>query len=459
MKKTIPFLSATMLFAASVASPLGAAPTDEKDLQALRDRVMGLEQQLSAISRQLERKAEPATADADAAKVTVSEKGITLASADGATAIRLRGVAQFDARVFTGDGGGVLNNAFLLRRARVITEAVLAKNFSFQFVPEFGGSSVSIVDAAIGVTFDKSLQLKFGRFTPPLGLERLQGISWTYFNEASLVSNLVPNRDVGAQASGVLANGTFNYAVGVFGGAPDNASSTNTDFDNDKELIVRLMATPFKNRAESSLKGLTLGVAASQGRAKTTSGRTAGYKTDGQQTFFAYTATTTADGQNWRVAPQVDFRAGPLGVMGEYVVSAVNVRSARGDQAEIRNRAWQGTVGYVLTGEQSSFTGVVPRTRLDPAAGTWGAFEVVARYATLKVDDKAFPLFASAATNAQEASSVGLGLNWYLSKTVLFDTDWYHTRFGFNRSAPAVSDTQILRHDENAVIARVQIAF
>ena len=137
----------------------------------------------------------------------------------------------------------MVNNSFLLRRARIITEGVFAKNFTFQFVPEFGGSSVSILDAAIGVTLNKSLQLKFGKFTPPLGLERLQGVCWTFFNEASLVSNLVPVRDVGAQASGLFANGTVNYAIGVFGGVADNAASSNSDFDNDKDLIARVYAT------------------------------------------------------------------------------------------------------------------------------------------------------------------------------------------------------------------------
>ena len=49
-----------------------------------------------------------------------------------------------------------------------------------------------------------------------------------------------------------------------------------------------------------------------------------------------------------------------------------------------------------------------------------GAFEVTARYANLKIDDAAFPLYASAATSANEATSYGLGPNWYLSKAVAF---------------------------------------
>lgn len=458
MKKTLQ-LTLSLLSAAAAAQTMPAAPSDESELNALRAQVRTLEQQIATIAQRLDTKdKEPAAAPAP--KITLNEKGYSLASADSAYSIKFRGIAQFDSRLFFDNAGGNVNNSFLLRRARIITEGVYAKNFTFLFVPEFGGSSVSILDAAIGVTLNKSVTLKVGKFTPPLGLERLQGVCWTFLNEASLVSNLVPVRDVGVQASGLVANGTVNYALGVFGGVADNAASTNSDFDNDKDVIARVFATPFKNQAGSSLQGLSVGVAASLGRAKTTSGRAAAYKTDGQQTFFSYASTTIADGQSWRIAPQMDYRNGSFGAMGEYVVSTVNVRpSATGAKAELQNKAWQGSVGYVLTGEPSSYTGVVPRTNFDLAAGTWGAFEIAARYATLKVDDKAFPLYASASTNASEATSVGVGLNWYLSKAVLFTVDGYLTRFGFSETAPAVSSNSLLQKDEKALVTRLQIAF
>jgi len=82
-----------------------------------------------------------------------------------------------------------------------------------------------------------------------------------------------------------------------------------------------------------------------------------------------------------------------------------------------------------------------------------------ASYASLKVDDAAFPLFASPASNADEAKAIGLGLNWYLSKAVAFKIDGYQTKFGFSPLAPAVSTAQILRQDEKAFITRFQLAF
>jgi phosphate-selective porin OprO/OprP len=270
----------------------------------------------------------------------------------------------------------------------------------------------------------------------------------------------VPNRDLGIQASGDLAGGRVNYTVGLLGGLADGASTTNTDFDNEKDVVARVIASPFKNDAGSPVQGLSFGIAGSLGREKTTAGRTGGYRTDGQQTFFSYLATTITDGPNWRVSPQFDYRKGSLGLLGEYVLSTVNVRaSATGKLTELQNKAWQLAAGYVLTGEDSSYAGVVPQSNFDFSKGTWGAFEVVGRYTNLKVDDAAFPLYASLAANASEATSFGLGLNWYLSKAVLFKIDYYQTNFGFGPGGPAIPTSPALRQDEKAFITRFQLAF
>lgn len=452
-----------MLIAATLNSALVAAPASDAEVQALREQVRQLQQQLTALAERLESTessvaATKQAAAVPAAVVSADEKGFQLAAPDKGFALRLKGIAQVDSRFFFGDDGVVANDSFLLRRARIVTEGNLGRGFSFVFVPEFGGSSVSILDAAIGVSLDDSLQLKFGKFTPALGLERLQGVCWTYLNEASLASNLLPARDIGLQASGALFDGTVSYQAGVFGGAADNAVAGNNDFDNDRSFVARVFATPFKNSETSGLRGLSFGMAGSWGHAKTASGRTAAYRTDGQQVFFKYSDATVAAGGNWRLTPQFDYRNGSFGLSGEYVVSSTKV-SAGAATAKLANRAWQVSAGYVLTGEASSYAGVKPRNTFNLAEGTWGAFEVVGRVSGLQIDDDAFPLFASASTNASEAKAFGVGFNWYLSRNLMFSTDFYQTDFGFAASAPDVSFSAILRQDEQAVISRLQVAF
>ena len=440
---------------------LALSPAIQADeLTQLRDQLHALEQKLLVLERKQEIKDEAAAAAAPTTpKITVSDKGATLASADGANSIKLRGLVQLDSRLFFNDNG-IVNNAFVLRRARIISEGTFAKNFSFQLVPEFGGGSPALVDANIGWTVTPALQFKFGRFKSPVGLELLQSDSWTFFDERSIATNLVPNRDLGVLVSGDLLGGKLNYTAGIVGGVADGAQTTNSDFDNEKDVVGRLWASPFKDDAGSPVQGLSFGVSGSYGREKTTAGRTGGYKTDGQQTFFSYAATTITDGPNWRVSPQLDYRSGSFGLLSEYVVSTVNVRaSATGKLTELQNKAWQLAAGYVLTGENSAYAGVVPANNFDFSKGTWGAFELAARYANLKVDDAAFPLYASAAASADQATSLGLGLNWYLSKAVRFTFDYYQTKFDRAPGAPATLTNAVIRQDEKSLITRFQVSF
>lgn len=458
LKATTAILRIVLPLAALFAGS-NAARADERDdaIRDLRDQIRQLDQKLRVLERKSEIKEEDAaTAAKSAPKITANDKGITIASGDGANSIKLRGLVQFDSRTFFGDNG-INNNSFVLRRARIITEGTFAKNFAFQLVPEFAGSAVSILDANLSVTLDKAFVVKAGKFKVPVGHELLQSDSWTFFDERALPTNLVPNRDLGVQVGGDLFNGTVSYAAGIFGGVADGGSSTNADFDNEKDVAARVFATPFKNDTNSVLQGLGLGLSGSLGREKTAAALTTGYRTPGQQTFFRYRATALNDGQVWRVSPHADYRNGPFGAIGEYVVSVVNARpTATGPKTELQNNAWQIAAAYVLTGEDSSYAGVVPKTNFDLAAGTWGAFEIAARYENLKVDSAAFPLFADPAASAQEASTVGIGLNWYLSKSVRATFDYYQTNFQGVIGTPSAA---LLRQDEKALITRFQVAF
>jgi len=176
--------------------------TDADEIKLLRAQIRALEQRLDDLEKKQELSAAEATAAAQTApKVSVSDKGFSLASADNANAIRLRALVQVDSRLFFQDGG-LVNNSFVLRRARFIAEGTVGKIYDFQLVPEYAGSSVTVLDANLAMTLSPAAQLKFGRFKPPLGLELLQSDASTFFAERSLVTNFLPNRDVGVQLGG-----------------------------------------------------------------------------------------------------------------------------------------------------------------------------------------------------------------------------------------------------------------
>src|SRR5205823_4223643 len=116
------------------------------------------------------------------------------------------------------------------------------------------------------VALNKEVQFKFGKFKVPVGQELLQSESFISFNERSLVTNLVPNRDLGVIALGDLYGGRLTYQAGLFNGVADGANSNNADFDNEKEGVARVMATPFRLDSHSPLRGLSFGLAGTTGR-------------------------------------------------------------------------------------------------------------------------------------------------------------------------------------------------
>lgn len=442
---------------------------DERDdaIRDLREQIRLLDQKLRVLERKSEIKDEEAAAAAKAApKVTATDKAFSLGSGDGANLLRLRGLIQADSRWYP-DSGLNNNDAFVVRRARISFEGTLNKIYAFQIVPEYGGTAgngtLNLIDANITATFNPAVQLRVGRFREPVGLEQLQSDSVAFFAERTIVSQFVPNRDIGLQLGGDLAGGVVNYAVGVFNGVADGSNNTNNaENNNKKDFAARVIFTPFKNNKESLLQGFGFGVGGTIGRQNgAAGGLTGGYRTDGQQTFFNYRATVAAKGDTRHISPQAFIYRGPWGAHAEYVVSSVDVvNGAITDSLD--HKAWQVSAGYVITGEDASYTGVVPKTNFSPDFSTWGAFEVVARVSHADLDDDAFTgganSFANPATSATEVTSFGVGLNWYLSKAIRASFNYFHSSFDAAPGASPLPNT-VIGNDENAFITRLQLVF
>ena len=438
---------------------LSVLAAESESVEQLRQQMRELDQKI----RNLEQKQTTPLLSAGAS-------GFALSSADSNFVAQLHGLIQLDNRLFFGSEEIAGNDSLLLRRVRPILQGTLFQDFDFMFVPEFGGAAPQVFDAYFNYRYQPWLQLRAGKFKVPIGLEHLQSDPVTTFSERSLVTDLVPNRDLGIQLWGDGAGGRFSYAVGIFNGVGDGRSSGNLDFEDHREAVGRLFLQPFKNSSNAAwLQGLSFGVGASWG---TTSSNAAGlpnnngYATDGQQLFFAYNpvaGSVVADGEHWRISPQLTLYRGPFSLLGEYAISQQEVRRTAAAPlvtADLRHTAFQVTAGWVLTGENSAFNGVVPRTSFQPSAGQWGAFQLVARYAELRIDDDTFPLFANQDSSAQEARAFGVGLNWYLNRNVRVSTSYAQTQFsGGGQSAAATAPAAITRQTEQVWFTRLQLSF
>lgn len=483
-----------LLIAAIIGGQSGitasAQETNSTDIDALKQEVQALEQKVDALEQQqqqaaqnnppqgrqtaqvqeldqkvriLERQRElDQQAAADAAKtqpkITLDQNGFSFSSANSNFIASLHGIIQLDSRTFLADGGGTAGkDTFLLRRARPIFTGTVFHNFDFNFTPDFGGSGVVIYDAYLNYHYNPSFQIEGGRFKSPVGLEALQTDTWLAFNERSLVTDLVPNRDMGFELHGDLLSGRVSYAAGIFNGTPDYITppASTQAVDDDKAFEGRLFLQPFKTTSEAYLQGLGFGVGGSYEDDDATAASpnlTTGYKTDGQQTFYSYAAGVYASGRHWRLSPQGYYYYGPFSVMGEYAVSDQQVTKTT-TSANIENSAWETTVGWVLTGEDATYNGVTPSHPFDLRSGNWGAWQIVARYADLYIDDKNFATYALAGS-ASEAKAWAVGLNWYLNRDFRVSTSFSRTTFNTGSTTIPVT-----AQAENVIFTRVQLAF
>jgi len=362
---------------------------------------------------------------------------------------------QADQRSFTeGDGGQ--NDSFLFRLVRPTIEGQLGPLVAFRITPEFAGDSATLVDAWLDLRFDPRYTLRFGKFTSPVGLERLQSSTALEMMERGYASELAPNRDIGVQLQGELAKGRVSYAIGAFNGTVDGRDALANDVDSNVEFAGRVFFEPWKNDA-NALSGLGFGLGASSGD-KDGSGNNflPRYRSPGQNLFFNYRSAVLADGQHQRFSPQAWYYRNRFGLMGEWISSQqeVQVGSNAATHTELDNTAWQVTGSFLLTDDDASYRGVVkPRHPFALGGEGWGAFELVARYGELDIDEDAFPVYADPSLSAHGSQAWGLGLNWYLNSNLKLVFNY--TDASFDGGAPAGKD----REDEQAFFSRLQVAF
>jgi phosphate-selective porin OprO/OprP len=450
-------LVAAVLSAAAAFPSQAAGPAAQADVSDHERRIRELEETVDRLKK-------------DTRQVEVSlenqkplagwSDGFNLASTDGRFKLKVGAYTQADGRFFIDDDGKRSANQFTFRRVRPNFEGTVFKYFDFRLLPDFAGSKAVLFDAHLDLNYLPEAKLRFGKFKPPVGLERLQSATNLLFVERGLPTDLVPNRDNGVQLFGELLGGTLTYAGGVFNGVPDGGNG-DIDVNDDKDFAGRVFALPFKSIDIGPLKGLGIGIAGTYGRQRgsQSSPDLPSLKTTGQTTFFSYksnstdaTKTVVAFGQHTRISPQGYYYFGPFGLLGEYVRSEQAV-GLNNKFATLTNDSWQIAASCVITGEAASYKGLAPAQPFDPWQGKWGAFEVAARYGELDIDDDAFSQgFADPKKAARKAKEWVVGANWYLNKNVKFVLNYANTDF---RGGTASGD----RKTEKVFLSRVQLAF
>ena len=510
----------TALILVGFISSNSAFANDSTELEELRGLVQELSQQVKVLARKGEiTEEETAAAKKTTPIVKASPSGFGIESADGKNVIKLRGLLHADYRSFQDGANDVRNrsnnragnlgaNGFhdandsaLLRRIRPTIEGTLNGKYDFRFTPDFGNGNTQIIDAYIEARLSPSFKIRAGKYKPFVGLERLQSANDTKFVERSYVTNaILPNRDIGLSVYGDILGDKLNYALGINNGVVDGGNiSSGTEFDGNKEVTARLFATPFKDDV-NALAGLGFGIAGTitnidgernldftnTSATDATRNGLPSYLTEGQQTFFRYGSASVADGRRTRITPQANYYYGSFGLLAEYALVSQDVSLltsttgnaptvfVAGSTKKLSHDAWQIAATYLITGEDSSFKGVKPKQDFDIDKGGWGAWELVARYSELNLDEDTFKnkagnsfstdTYANLSESAQSAKTWTAGVNWYLNQNAKVQLNYAHTKFdggaGIGITAINAAGSNVRdRESENALLARFQIAY
>jgi phosphate-selective porin OprO/OprP len=131
-----------------------------------------------------------------------------------------------------------------VRRLRFALSGEIVKNLKAKFTIDVVRSPV-LIDAQLEAAFSEALNLRFGQFLVPFGVESsVSTADLDTINRSQPVDKLAPGRDIGTLGRdvGLALTGKislFDYTVGVFNGTGANKADTNDNKDFAGRLGVR----------------------------------------------------------------------------------------------------------------------------------------------------------------------------------------------------------------------------
>ncbi len=142
------------------------------------------------------------------------------------------GTLQFDPEQAT--------NGFAIRVARLSFRGNLDGGFNYFMQTEFV-SSTTLLDARLGYQFNDRVGLHAGLFKAPFSGGFLVSAARIDFVNRSLLTTLVPRRQVGVTVHGTNASRVLAYTVGIFNG---NGRTLGGNDNNSMMYVGRVVVSP-----------------------------------------------------------------------------------------------------------------------------------------------------------------------------------------------------------------------
>ncbi len=472
-------------------------------------KLTAVQQQLDAMAAQLaEMKSSQETATTDIATLKQAPPGSAVtttlsngkpgfATADGRFTANIKAILMLDAGKYFQKGdlppavsNRDLNEGANFRRARIGLDGKLFRDFDYSFIYEFGGSGQEdpgrLYEASLTYTAIKPLRIKVGAFEPNIGLAAAVSTSQMPMMERpapaeiarsvaagdSRVAFQVSGAGVfGADDTGIATRwfGSTAFTGNTVAAGSSAASATVQPFDEQTAWIARAALAPYSGTDWQAHVGANYqyvihpndaGAGAATRYAAQLRDRPE-LRLDGARLID----TGAIDARHTTVMGlEGAFQYGPAMIEGEWFQYKIDRRiTTAAPLANPKFKGWYVQGSWVLTGESRVYNPIEARFdapkltyNFNPEAGTWGAFEVAARYSLVDLN------FREGTTGAPVAGAVrggeqkiwSAGLNWYLNPSMRVMLDYQHVdvdRLG-------ATGLQI-GQSYNAIAARGQVNF
>ncbi|HEX7944971.1 MAG TPA: porin [Phenylobacterium sp.] len=480
-------------------------------------RLSAIQQQLEAMAAQLaDMKAQQDTTNSSIATLQMAPQGAAtaaslpngkpaLATADGRFTANIKAILMFDGGKYFQKNNlppqvtnRDLNDGYNFRRARFGIDGKLFRDFDYSFIYEFGGSGQEdpgrLYEAAITYTYLKPFRFKVGAFEPNIGLAAAVSTSQMPLMErpapAEVARNVAAgdsrvafqvsaNDVIGAGDTGVAARWMISsaYTANVIATGSSAASATTQPFDEQNAVIARATIAPFYSTDWQAHFGVNyqyvlhpndqLGnpVGAATGvRYPSQLRDRPELRLDGTRLV----ETGAIDSRHTEVfGVEGAFMTGPAMIEGEWFRYKIDRRFITAATApDPHFTGWYVQGSWVLTGESRVYNPVEARFdapklnySFNPEAGTWGAFELAARYSDLDLNyhegaPGTTPAAALGAVRGGEQKIYTVGMNWYLNPSMRVMVDFQHVKIDrLGATGLQVGQTY------NALAARGQVNF
>lgn len=435
MKKPLIIL---FLFTAFTCSLSHTAKSDE--ISDLKNQLKAMQKQMQEQARvieEMQRKIEKLETEKPAEKPSVAKAekkdtdfraywkdGIRLETADKNFTAKIGGRIQADFGWMNEDSEvkgrlGKMSRNAEFRRLRGYLEGAIYKDFIYKGQVDVATGDAEFRDVYLGMKNIPYLGiLRVGQFTEPFSLEDMTSSNYITFLERSLPYALSIHRQMGLGFNSAHFDERMTLSWSAFFNADDQAIPTSNAFNT----AARLTGLPWY---EDEGKLLHLGA--------------------------AYAYRNPPDGNNFRyysspdihLAPNFvdtgDFPGrytnlvglesaliyGPLSLQGEFMQSFVNLKGSGTGYF----KGLYGTASYFLTGEHKKYdkywaciSSLTPKNNFYPTKffdGSWGAWELAARYSYLDL--------CTQDINGGVLSDYTLGINWYWNTNMKIMGNYVHS--------------------------------